>query len=362
MKFLKKLLTILLIIAIIYMLYYIYCKINQKDISLDTSIFLGSSDSIIDLNVSNNNTEINLSTENNSHTFSSTSTYKNNFYYKQLDSNAKIIYEGLEKNIPNLTRTNYKIDFSTKFNTLLNQPSGKNQLSNSFQAAIDAFFYDHPELFYIDLTKMSLYTKSITLVGKTTYTVSIVPENNKNYLYNNFSSEMQLNQAIKKVENIRSSFTNGVSGSNYNKMLQIHDTLVDMMEYDTTYSRTNTHNIYGALIEKKAVCEWYAKAFKYILDSLNIPCILVGGTATNSSGNTESHMWNYVQIDGVWYGVDLTWDDPIVIGGLKKNTISHDYFLKGSLTFNRTHNISNTISENGMKFTYPNLSMYDYKK
>ena len=62
------------------------------------------------------------------------------------------------------------------------------------------------------------------------------------------------------------------------------------------------------------------------------------------------------------FSKDRTEDDPIVIGGLKKNTISHDYFLKGSLTFNRTHNISNTISENGMKFTCPELSMYDYKK
>ena len=362
MKIFKKVLTIILIIAIIYMLYYLYCRLNENGISLDSSLFLGSSNSVINLNTTTNNTEIHLSTENNSYTGSATSTYKNNFYYKQLDSNAKIIYDNLEKNITNLAKTNYKIDFSTQFNTILNQSDGKKKLADSFQAATDAFFYDHPELFYIDLTKMSLYTKSVSFLGKTTYNVSIVPDDNKNYLSDNFSSEAQVNKAIQNVENIRNSFMNGVSGSNYNKILQVHDTLIDMIEYDTTYSRANTHNIYGALIEKKVVCEGYAKAFKYIMDSLNIPCILVGGTATNSNGNTESHMWNYVQIDGVWYGVDPTWDDPIIIGGLKKNTIGHDYFLKGSLTFNRSHTISTTISENGMKFTYPSLSMYDYQK
>lgn len=360
MKIFKRMLTIILIIAITYMLYYIYGRLKENNIDLGSLSYFNGSSSIINISVPNNNTNINLSEENNSTNMSFS--YINNFYYKQLDNNAKIIYDKLENNIPNLKLTNYKIDFSTQFNTLLNQSDGNKKLETSFQSAIDAFFYDHPELFYIDLTKVSLYTRSTTFAGKTTYTVSIIPDNNKNYLSDQFTSQAQVEQAIQKVESVKNSFINGVSGDDYNKILQVHDTLVDLIEYDTTYSRINTHNIYGALIENKVVCEGYAKAFKYILDSLNIPCILVSGTATNSSGNTESHMWNYVRLNGVWYGVDPTWDDPIIIGGLKKNTIGHDYFLKGSLTFNRSHIISTTISENGMKFTYPSLSMYDYKK
>ena len=362
MKFLKNILIITLVCAIIYMLYYLYSELEKNNIALSPSLFIGSSDSIIELDTSTSNKNIILSYEDKTGNSSITSAYNNNFYYKQLDNNAKIIYDGLEKNISNLIKTNYEIDFSTQFNTLLNQSGGTEKLGNSFQAAIDAFFYDHPELFYIDLTKMSLNVKSVSFFSKTTYSVSIIPSNNKNYLSNNFATEIQVKQDINKVESVKNSFINGVSGNDYNKILQVHDTLINMIEYDTTYSKTNTHNIYGALIEKNVVCEGYAKAFKYILDSLNIPCILVSGTATNSSGDTESHMWNYVQLNGVWYGVDPTWDDPIIIGGFKKNTIEHDYFLKGSLTFNRTHTLSNTVSENGKKFTYPDLSMYDYKK
>lgn len=364
MKFLKKLLTIILIIVIIYMLHYIYNKLNENNIELGSLPYFSSSNSIINITIPNNNTDINLFVEDDTFTnnYSTSSLHINNFYYKQLDSNAKIIYDKLESNIPNLTLTNYKIDFSTQFNTLLNQSGGSDKLATSFQSAIDAFFYDHPELFYIDLTKMSLYTKSTTFLGTTTYNVSIIPENNKNYLSDQFSSQAQAKQAIQKVESVKNSFITGVSGDDYNKILQVHDTLVDLIEYDTTYSRANTHNIYGALIENKVVCEGYAKAFKYILDALNIPCILVTGTATNSSGTTEAHMWNYVQLNGIWYGVDPTWDDPIIIGGFIKNNISRDYFCKGSIKFNHDHNISSTISENGMKFTYPELSMYDYQK
>ena len=84
-------------------------------------------------------------------------------------------------------------------------------------------------------------------------------------------------------------------------------------------------------------CEGYEKSFKYILDSLNIENILVSGTATNSSGEIESHMWNYIKLNNNWYGVDVTWDDPIIIGGFSKNNLRHDYFLKGYTTFNKSH-------------------------
>ena len=300
-----------------------------------------------------------IENENSSNTQNKQKYYR--YYYNQLDSNAKIIYEKLESNIDNLKKANYKLDFSTKFNDILNQSGGSGKLSVSFQAAIDAFFYDHPELFYIDLTKMSLYTKSTSFAGKTTYNVSIIPDNNSSYLDSTFSTEEIAIEAEKKVEAIRQSFINQVSGSNYDKVKQVHDTLANMIEYDRTYSRPNTHNIYGALIEKDVVCEGYAKAFKYILDSLNIPCILVGGEATNSSGKTVSHMWNYVQLDGNWYGIDVTWDDPIIVGGSKKNNIRYDYFCKGSSVFNKSHVISNNISDKGLDFKLPTLSTFEYK-
>ena len=176
-----------------------------------------------------------------------------------------------------------------------------------------------------------------------------------------FPTTEQAEIAEKKVEAVKNSFISKTSGNTYNKILQVHDTLVNMLQYDTTLSRPNTHNIYGALIEKKVVCEGYAKSLKYILDALNIPCILVGGTATNSKGKTESHMWNYVQINGKWYGIDPTWDDPIIVGGNSKNTIRHDYLCKGSLVFNKSHVVSNTISEKGIKFKVPTLSAKNYK-
>lgn len=232
-------------------------------------------------------------------------------------------------------------------------------LNKSFQAALDAFFYDHPELFYIDLTKITLTTKYTTFGSKTTYKVSLEPKNGTNYLYEQFSSKDKLEKAISQVQSLRNAIITQLFKDDYTKILTVHNTLIDLMQYDTSLNRANTHNIYGALIEKNTVCEGYAKAFKYILDGLNIPCILVSGTATNSTGKTESHMWNYVYLNNNWYGIDLTWDDPIIIGSTK-GTIKHTYFCKGSYTFKYSHFPNGNISGAGMNFSIPTLSANDY--
>ena len=364
MKVFKRLLIIILLIGILYMVYYLYAKFNENDMSFSnllSPVFSGNTNNVITLDNTVSHGSISISGIEDSSTESTISFKGYNYYYDSLNSYSKIFYKKLEENISNLTKTNYKIDYGTSFNTLLNESNGTDKISVYFQAAIDAFFYDHPEIFYIDSTKISLYTKSVSLLGKTTYYVSIIPENNANYLSSAFPTEASAKQAIAEVEGLRNSLASKTSGNDYNKVKQVHDTLINMIVYDTTYSRKNTHNIYGALIEKKVVCEGYSKAFKYVLDYMGIPCILVGGTGTNSSGKTESHMWNYIKLNDTWYAVDLTWDDPIVVGGKTKNTIRHDYFVKGSITFNKNHVVNNRISENGLDFPVPTLSLYEYR-
>ena len=141
----------------------------------------------------------------------------------------------------------------------------------------------------------------------------------------------------------------------------MHDYLVENTEYDSTISNPDIYNIYGTLIRKSSVCEGYAKSFKYLMDALNIPCVIVIGNATNSSGESESHAWNYVQINNIWYAVDCTWDDPVVVGGGRvSNSAKVRYFLKGANTFNTDHFPNGQFTQNGKIYEYPNLSQNDY--
>ena len=91
----------------------------------------------------------------------------------------------------------------------------------------------------------------------------------------------------------------------------------------------------GASGKKGPVCEGYSRAFKILCDELGIPCVTVNGYAVNNVGESGSHMWNAVYVDGSWYGVDVTWDDPFVEGS-DSEAISgcecDKYFLVGSDT------------------------------
>ena len=333
-----------------------------KDNTITNTIKQSNSKNIIDISTNNSGNTIIASITNTENINGNNNIQTNtNFYYLQLNENAKIIYDALEENINNLIEENYTIDFSTTFNTLLNKSDGQYQLNKAFQSALDAFFYDHPELFYIDLTKMSLLIKSSSFLSNTTYSVSITPRDEKNYISDYLGNTKNAKEAVSKVENIKNNIINYIDTNNdYDTILQVHNILINSIKYDTTTS--NAHNIYGALVENISVCEGYAKAFKYILDSLNIKCILVNGIATNSSGESESHMWNYIKLNDKWYGVDVTWDDPITIGNPTRNNLRHDYFLKGYYTFSTSHSPSGKISDEGILFKIPTLSFENYTK
>lgn len=105
------------------------------------------------------------------------------------------------------------------------------------------------------------------------------------------------------------------SYTEYENELAIHDYIVSNVEYDE--KNTDAVTAYDALIKGKAVCSGYQESFKTLLDMLKIENIAVNGTA-----NDENHAWNLVKLDGIWYHVDTTWDDPI--GG--DGTVSHKYF------------------------------------
>ena len=104
------------------------------------------------------------------------------------------------------------------------------------------------------------------------------------------------------------------------KIKIIHDYIIDNAEYDklkyenkndTTY-KSNT--AYGVLVQGYGTCNGYADAMAIFLDKLNI---------INYKISNSEHIWNIVYLDGKWYHLDLTWDDPISDVNINRDT----YFL-----------------------------------
>ena len=281
------------------------------------------------------------------------------YYYYQLDDNAKEIYNAIERNIDNIKDGTFIIQLSDDIGKVLDQENGEAILNEEFQSAWDAIIMDRVELFYIDVSKVSLEMRTTSYGKLKTHRLTMKP-NAENYLEDDFYNKEVVNTVISQVESVKDQIIENLSGSEYEKIIQVNDWLVENIDYGTIYGN-NAYNIYGALLGKNCVCEGYAESFKYIMDALEIPCILVIGTAHNSEGNSENHEWNYVQLNGTWYAMDVTWNDPIINGrGKLNNSLKHQYLLTGN-RINENHNPNGKISINGITFTYPELGNNDYK-
>jgi hypothetical protein len=109
--------------------------------------------------------------------------------------------------------------------------------------------------------------------------------------------------------------------TDYEKALFVHDYLTEAITYDEN-GGSAVHSVYGALVDKVAVCDGYAHAYRLILGRLGVECMYVEGYIKDRSD--VGHAWNIVKIDGVYSHVDATWDDQPV---RDEDVIWHGYFL-----------------------------------
>ena len=285
----------------------------------------------------------------------------NKYFYDQLDDYSKTIYKALEANKEQMKTGTAQIELGASFSDLLEQEDGEKLLGEYYQSAVESYLYDNPDVFYITANKLYLNMETITKRSKKSYNVYINNGKHPNYFADGFTSEEQVKEAIAQVEQIKNQIVAQKTGDTYTDIKMVHDYIVNNAEYDTTLAQPYIYNLYGTLVKHKSVCEGYAESFKYLLDALEIPCIIVIGEATNASGETENHAWNYVQIYEQWYAVDTTWDDPVIIGnGKVSNESKYRYFLRGSSRMNQEHTPNPQLTDGGKVYEYPRLRIYDY--
>ena len=123
--------------------------------------------------------------------------------------------------------------------------------------------------------------------------------------------------------------------TDYEKILFIHDWIIDHTTYDSDGRDSGRGGIYssayGAIVNGKAVCSGYANAFQYFMNQFGIEGDTISGLA-----NGESHGWNYVVLDGEYYWVDVTWDDSTIDDEFMQQ-LFHRYMLVPDEVLLRDH-------------------------
>lgn len=125
------------------------------------------------------------------------------------------------------------------------------------------------------------------------------------------------------------------------KAQALHDFLVRTVSYDeaarddaTDDGHPEAHTAYGALVDRSCVCDGYALAYTLLLARAGVSSIVVVSDGMD-------HSWNMVRLDGAWYHVDVTYDDPMPDGGPLERP-SHEYFLRGDASMTSAVGVAHT--------------------
>lgn len=145
-------------------------------------------------------------------------------------------------------------------------------------------------------------------------------------------------QAIKKEEQLKKALEDAVwqidkSAHNDREILQgITEYLQKNVLYDydelNSISRGrsrfhNSHNAYGALINRKAVCDGFSSAYSLIAQFFGFKTMLVEGKSSYNNTGKVDHAWNIVEYENKFYHIDATWDANTYAVSKK---ISYSYF------------------------------------
>lgn len=137
------------------------------------------------------------------------------------------------------------------------------------------------------------------------------------------------------------------SMTDFEKELALHDYLVKNCKYSQNVSQSagsDIYRAYGALVNGDAVCNGYTEALQLLFTCVGIESRFVIGTADG-----VDHAWNLVRLDGEWYHLDATWNDPVPDN---EEVAIHSFF-----------NVTDTIMEKSHaweKKDYPDASGMNY--
>ncbi len=119
----------------------------------------------------------------------------------------------------------------------------------------------------------------------------------------NYTMAVEEREAVqKKIDKRAKKYLKAIrpDASDYEKVRNIYRMLIQKVDYNL--KAENNQNIISVFLDRETVCQGYASAMQYLLDQLDIPCVIITGTAKGGP-----HAWNMVKLDGEWYYVDVTW-------------------------------------------------------
>ena len=194
----------------------------------------------------------------------------------------------------------------------------------------DIFFrlrLDCPEIFYAPGFHYRYYQDSVN--------IQMFPE----YLFDKSKIQDHKKAMCARISKLARP---ALSMTEWEKERYIHDFICENVRYDKL-KKPYSHEIIGPLGNGAGVCEGIAKTVKVLCDALGIWCVIAVSDSNPEKNIKYRHAWNIVRIGGVFYHLDVTFDNSLGHNGLGYNSPGHegiiryDYFNLGDAQIYRDH-------------------------
>ena len=251
-----------------------------------------------------------------------------------------------------------------------------NQIAAYGAAVYGAFDRDHPEVFWLSGSSSyglgTSYTYSSGVVNYTAYIYFYLKHSSFDLRKPEYQSVSAIREdCLLRDQRVEAILADCTATSDVDRIIYLNDVLTQSNAYNSAVgvgnqaaASANAWECVSALEGNTGVdgpvCEGYARAFKVLCDALEIPCVLAEGLAAVSDTDTPGgHMWNLVQVDGAWYAVDVTWNDPYSFGtdAAVSGIESREWLLLGSqtrcntgLTFAQSHRETNKTTIDSLEY------------
>lgn len=139
--------------------------------------------------------------------------------------------------------------------------------------------------------------------------------------------------------------------SDFEKVKFVNDYIVKNTVYSTD-TVLSPHSAVAVLKEHKGVCQGYALLALKMLRELGVETLYVVGEV-----HTGPHAWNLVKVNGEWYHLDTTWNDPVPDRG---NAVRYRYFLVDDETMKMDHQWEEGNYPKATSKTYAFMSKMDH--
>lgn len=222
------------------------------------------------------------------------------YYYSQMNKQQQRIYQVVKSGLESLSQS---FDVPRIDGT---------ELSDIFHR----LRLDCPEIFYASTFRYSFYEDSTLLKIKPVYLFE------KNKIREH---QLAMKARVEKLVRVV------MDKNDWEKEQYIHDFICENVTYDKL-KKQYSHEIIGPLGQGVGVCEGIAKSVKVLCDQLSIPCIVVISENNPEKNIKYRHAWNVIQIEGVWYHLDATFDNS-----LGKKEVRYDYFNLGDKSIFKDH-------------------------